>query len=168
MSIVFVGKVAACGIARIDMLDFLFAVIPAGGNQQLLHRRPTCWRFMRLVFSDKMLAVSARVILPPWPKSVVSFSCFISKCIPTQDEHTSELWDRKLARRAFPLEFGKIMDSCLCIHCVHKQLCFLAGGEGFEPSTPNLGGWCSVRKSYKTNLDHHKSGRGGKGGFNPC
>ena len=21
----------------------------------------------------------------------------------------------------------------------------LAGGEGFEPSTPNLGGWCSIR-----------------------
>ena len=20
-----------------------------------------------------------------------------------------------------------------------------AGGEGFEPSTPNLGGWCSIR-----------------------
>jgi hypothetical protein len=22
----------------------------------------------------------------------------------------------------------------------------VAGGEGFEPSTPNLGGWCSVRE----------------------
>jgi hypothetical protein len=21
----------------------------------------------------------------------------------------------------------------------------MAGGEGFEPSTPNLGGWCSLR-----------------------
>jgi hypothetical protein len=21
----------------------------------------------------------------------------------------------------------------------------VAGGEGFEPSTPNLGGWCSIR-----------------------
>ena len=21
----------------------------------------------------------------------------------------------------------------------------MAGGEGFEPSTPNLGGWCSIR-----------------------
>ena len=22
----------------------------------------------------------------------------------------------------------------------------MAGGEGFEPSTPNLGGWCSIRE----------------------
>ncbi len=22
----------------------------------------------------------------------------------------------------------------------------VAGGEGFEPSTPNLGGWCSIRE----------------------
>ena len=22
---------------------------------------------------------------------------------------------------------------------------YVAGGEGFEPSTPNLGGWCSIR-----------------------
>ena len=26
----------------------------------------------------------------------------------------------------------------------------LAGGEGFEPSTPNLGGWCSLRDESKT------------------
>jgi hypothetical protein len=26
----------------------------------------------------------------------------------------------------------------------------LAGGEGFEPSTPNLGGWCSLRGNIKT------------------
>jgi len=24
----------------------------------------------------------------------------------------------------------------------------VAGGEGFEPSTPNLGGWCSIRHEY--------------------
>ena len=29
----------------------------------------------------------------------------------------------------------------------------VAGGEGFEPSTPNLGGWCSIR----TELLAHKS-----------
>ena len=26
----------------------------------------------------------------------------------------------------------------------------MAGGEGFEPSTPNLGGWCSIREDVKT------------------
>ena len=26
----------------------------------------------------------------------------------------------------------------------------MAGGEGFEPSTPNLGGWCSIREDIKT------------------
>jgi hypothetical protein len=26
----------------------------------------------------------------------------------------------------------------------------VAGGEGFEPSTPNLGGWCSIREDIKT------------------
>ena len=25
------------------------------------------------------------------------------------------------------------------------KLGIMAGGEGFEPSTPNLGGWCSIR-----------------------
>ena len=25
----------------------------------------------------------------------------------------------------------------------------LAGGEGFEPSTPNLGGWCSIRTEHR-------------------
>jgi hypothetical protein len=25
----------------------------------------------------------------------------------------------------------------------------LAGGEGFEPSTPNLGGWCSIRAEHR-------------------
>jgi hypothetical protein len=35
----------------------------------------------------------------------------------------------------------------------------MAGGEGFEPSTPNLGGWCSIRTellaqaSFKMVLD---------------
>ena len=35
----------------------------------------------------------------------------------------------------------------------------MAGGEGFEPSTPNLGGWCSIRTellaqaSFKMSLD---------------
>jgi hypothetical protein len=29
----------------------------------------------------------------------------------------------------------------------------MAGGEGFEPSTPNLGGWCSIRDAYKITLD---------------
>jgi len=27
---------------------------------------------------------------------------------------------------------------------------FNAGGEGFEPSTPNLGGWCSIREESKS------------------
>ena len=26
----------------------------------------------------------------------------------------------------------------------------MAGGEGFEPSTPNLGGWCSLREDIRT------------------
>ena len=26
-----------------------------------------------------------------------------------------------------------------------SKLGTMAGGEGFEPSTPNLGGWCSLR-----------------------
>ena len=26
----------------------------------------------------------------------------------------------------------------------------MAGGEGFEPSTPNLGGWCSIREQFKS------------------
>ena len=26
----------------------------------------------------------------------------------------------------------------------------VAGGEGFEPSTPNLGGWCSIREQFKS------------------
>jgi hypothetical protein len=26
-----------------------------------------------------------------------------------------------------------------------SKLRLMAGGEGFEPSTPNLGGWCSIR-----------------------
>ena len=25
----------------------------------------------------------------------------------------------------------------------------IAGGEGFEPSTPNLGGWCSIRTELR-------------------
>jgi hypothetical protein len=29
----------------------------------------------------------------------------------------------------------------------------MAGGEGFEPSTPNLGGWCSLRGNIKTKRD---------------
>jgi hypothetical protein len=29
----------------------------------------------------------------------------------------------------------------------------VAGGEGFEPSTPNLGGWCSIREDIKTIRD---------------
>ena len=37
----------------------------------------------------------------------------------------------------------------------------MAGGEGFEPSTPNLGGWCSIRTellahSTKLRKDGHK------------
>ena len=26
----------------------------------------------------------------------------------------------------------------------------VAGGEGFEPSTPNLGGWCSIREQLES------------------
>jgi hypothetical protein len=33
-----------------------------------------------------------------------------------------------------------------------------AGGEGFEPSTPNLGGWCSIRADRETT--QHPSLRG--------
>jgi hypothetical protein len=29
----------------------------------------------------------------------------------------------------------------------------LAGGEGFEPSTPNLGGWCSLRENIKNSRE---------------
>jgi hypothetical protein len=28
---------------------------------------------------------------------------------------------------------------------IGSKLILVAGGEGFEPSTPNLGGWCSIR-----------------------
>ena len=31
----------------------------------------------------------------------------------------------------------------------------VAGGVGFEPTTPNLGGWCSVRDSYENTHDHY-------------
>ena len=34
----------------------------------------------------------------------------------------------------------------------------VAGGEGFEPSTPNLGGWCSIRADRETT--QHPSLRG--------
>jgi post-segregation antitoxin (ccd killing protein) len=30
----------------------------------------------------------------------------------------------------------------------------LAGGEGFEPSTPNLGGWCSIRTELLAHSVH--------------
>ncbi len=31
----------------------------------------------------------------------------------------------------------------------------MAGGEGFEPSTPNLGGWCSIRdESFRLSTSH--------------
>ena len=30
-----------------------------------------------------------------------------------------------------------------------RQPHVVAGGEGFEPSTPNLGGWCSLRGSIE-------------------
>ncbi len=29
----------------------------------------------------------------------------------------------------------------------------VAGGEGFEPSTPNLGGWCSIRTELLAQQD---------------
>lgn len=29
----------------------------------------------------------------------------------------------------------------------------MAGGEGFEPSTPNLGGWCSIRAELRGRTD---------------
>jgi hypothetical protein len=34
----------------------------------------------------------------------------------------------------------------------------LAGEEGFEPSTPNLGGWCSLRAANERTLDPYKFG----------
>jgi hypothetical protein len=34
-----------------------------------------------------------------------------------------------------------------------SKLGLVAGGEGFEPSTPNLGGWCSLREDIKTKRD---------------
>ena len=34
----------------------------------------------------------------------------------------------------------------------------VAGGEGFEPSTPNLGGWCSLRAANERTLDPHNFG----------
>ena len=30
-----------------------------------------------------------------------------------------------------------------------SKLRIMAGGEGFEPSTPNLGGWCSIRTELR-------------------
>ena len=30
-----------------------------------------------------------------------------------------------------------------------SKLRIVAGGEGFEPSTPNLGGWCSIRTELR-------------------
>jgi hypothetical protein len=30
-----------------------------------------------------------------------------------------------------------------------SKLSTMAGGEGFEPSTPNLGGWCSIRTELR-------------------
>ena len=30
-----------------------------------------------------------------------------------------------------------------------SKLSTMAGGEGFEPSTPNLGGWCSIRTEHR-------------------
>jgi len=29
----------------------------------------------------------------------------------------------------------------------------VAGGEGFEPSTPNLGGWCSLRENIESSRE---------------
>jgi hypothetical protein len=37
----------------------------------------------------------------------------------------------------------KSIDPYLSNSSSHHKL--MAGGEGFEPSTPNLGGWCSIR-----------------------
>ena len=34
----------------------------------------------------------------------------------------------------------------------------MAGGEGFEPSTPNLGGWCSIRAMGKSRSTPHFGG----------
>ena len=33
-----------------------------------------------------------------------------------------------------------------------SKLVTVAGGEGFEPSTPNLGGWCSIRTELLAQL----------------
>ena len=32
---------------------------------------------------------------------------------------------------------------------LNPKLETMAGGEGFEPSTPNLGGWCSIRTELR-------------------
>jgi len=32
----------------------------------------------------------------------------------------------------------------------NTKLGTVAGEEGFEPSTPNLGGWCSIREDIRT------------------
>ena len=34
-----------------------------------------------------------------------------------------------------------------------RQPHFVAGGEGFEPSTPNLGGWCSLRENIESSRE---------------
>jgi len=34
----------------------------------------------------------------------------------------------------------------------------MAGGEGFEPSTPNLGGWCSLRENISNSRDQPRDG----------
>lgn len=38
---------------------------------------------------------------------------------------------------------------------LRSKLGLVAGGEGFEPSTPNLGGWCSIRTELLAQLDSY-------------
>ena len=39
-----------------------------------------------------------------------------------------------------------------------SKLELVAGAVGFEPTTPNLGGWCSIRAANERTLDPHNFG----------
>ena len=49
-------------------------------------------------------------------------------------------------------QIGQVKTWSSNIHNSSSKLEYMAGGEGFEPSTPNLGGWCSVRTELLAHL----------------
>ena len=47
-----------------------------------------------------------------------------------------------------------------CIKIGHRDLSsnlIIAGGVGFEPTTPNLGGWCSIRTEHRERVQFRLS-----------